>query len=224
MSAFPRALRLLDEVQHLPQLERFDPAAFLAAVRAELEPPGASLDDLIRQLDALRGLLGDVDRFAEKSMRIRLVRSPDALPPQLRTLLHATVVSYERDLSLLRSRISGALARLDPATAAEVTDRVIAMAEEVLAVRATLRQVILDAAPEVAAAWLPIAERAARDRSQPDPARERWKRAWTDLQAVAARGELLETGSTAERLDRMTAPGEPPEEERPDRFSLLELD
>jgi hypothetical protein len=224
MSAFPRASRLLDEVQHLEKLERFVATDFLAAAREAVEPPGATLAVLASQLDALRGLLTEIDRFAQKSMRIRLGGSSDVLPPQLRTLLHSTVLAYERDLPLLRARVAGALARLDPSNAGEVADRVIAMAETVLAARATLRQGVLELAQGVAAAWRPTAERAVRDRSQPDEERARWKRAHVDLERIAERGDALDAGSFAERLARIPTPDDPPEEERPDRFSLLELD
>lgn len=224
MSALPRAVRLLDEVQNLAQVDGFDAAAFSDAVRRELGPPGATLAALADPLDGLRDLFAQIDLFAQKSMRIRLVLASDSLPPQLRTLVQTTIIAYERDLPLLRSRIATALSRIDPSRAGETTDRVLAAAEQVLAARATLRRGVMELAQVTAAAWLPVAQKAARDRSQPDTERERWKRARVDLEQIAAHGETLDSGTLAERLDRIPTPDDPPDEERPDRFSLLELD
>jgi hypothetical protein len=223
MSASPRALRLLDEVQHLAQLERFDATAFLDAAREEMNPPGATLSALTAQLDGLRDLLGAIDAFAQKSMRIRVTRL-DGLPPQLRTLLYSTVVTYERDLPLLRARVASALARSEASAGADASARILQMAEAVLAARAALRRGVMELAQRSAVHWLPIAQRAARDRSQPDEERARWKRVCVDLEQLSAHGETLEMGSLAERLDRIATPDDLPDEERPDRFSLLELD
>ena len=215
---FPRAARILDEVQNLTQLDRFDPAAFIAAARGELGAPGSTLEQLGAQLDGVRGLLAEVDRFAQKEMRIRVI--PLDLPPQLRTLVHTTIVGYERDLALLRGRIAPALARLG----SDAVDAVMQAAEQTLATREPLRAGLLVLAQTSAAAWMPVADRAARDRSQPDEQRERWKRARVDLENLAARGETLDAGSFAERLQRIATPEDPPDEERPHRFELLELD
>jgi hypothetical protein len=211
-----RALGILDEVQHLPQLERFEPARFVAAVEAELAAPGGGIEALAGQLEALRGVLGAIDRFAQKAMRIRLLHAGDALPPQLRTLVQTTIVAYQSDLPLLRARIARA--------AGDATDAVLAAAREVLATRAALRAGVLEIARRVAAGWIPIGERAARDRSQPDEQRDRWNRARADLAAIAARGDALDAGSFEERLARATPAEDPPEEERPHRFELLEID
>src|SRR6266568_6061002 len=101
MTQFPRALRILDEVQHLAQLDALEPAAFVAAIGDEAPPAGATLAELEGQIDAVRGLLDAIDRFAQKGMRIRLLHLADAVPQQLRTLLSSTLVSYERDPGLL---------------------------------------------------------------------------------------------------------------------------
>jgi hypothetical protein len=198
MSTFARALRILDDVQHLPQI-----------------------------LDELRALLCAVDRHAEKCMRIRLGRL-EALPAQLRTLFATTVLAYEHDLPRLRARAAAALARTDPAGAGDTTARLVAAAEQTLATRAALRDGVLRLGRDVATAWLPAAERAARDRSQPDEQLDRWRRARVDLASLAELGDTLALGTFAERLDRMAPPGgppeDPPEEERPHRFALIELD
>ena len=224
MTAFPRALRVLDEVQSPTQLERFDPATFLDAVRAELAPPGTSLGDLEAQLEAVRDLFGHVDRFAQKAMRIRINPISDTMPQPLRTLIQTTIIAYEGNLGLLGARIAPALSRFDPRSGAETTERILEGGEQVLALRAAMRQGVAAIAQSAAAAWQPAALRAARDRSQPDDQRDRWKRARVDLEQIAGAGQAIEAGSFDERLKRITDAEEPPEEERPDRFSLLELD
>lgn len=222
MASFARALRLLDEVQNLEQLERFDGAKFSQAL--ETTPAGEGFADLSGQLDEVRGLFEVVDRFAQKSMRIRLIHSGDALPQQFRTLLFSTITAYERDLPLLRGRVGGALSRIDRDTAAGVTDRVMDAAEQVLAARATLRQAVHEAAQRTAVAWLPTAQRKARDRAIADEERQNWGRARVDLERLAARGDAIEAGSFAERLAKIEAPPDQPEEEGADRFSLIEID
>jgi hypothetical protein len=209
------AARLLDRVQSVEQLAAFDPATFLAAARADLAAPVADVEALGAALDDLRALLGEIDRFTQKNMNIRLVAALD-LPRQLRGLLHTTIIAYEHQLPLLRQRLGAALgAHLD---------LVVAMAESVLATRATLRQGIAGLLPEVAAAWQPVAQRAIRDRSQRDEVRARWKRAAVDLGQLAV--ATLESGSFAERLERIPVPDDPPDsdDERPHRFELIEID
>src|SRR5207247_2304556 len=114
--------------------------------------------ELAAQLDGFRGLLGELDRFAQKSMRIHLTHSPDALPQQLRTLVQSTILSYEGDLPVLRARVAAAMARLDRAAATGVADRVIEAADQVLSTRARLRQAVLELAQSVATGWLPGAQ------------------------------------------------------------------
>jgi len=225
------ALRILDEIQSLAQLDAFDPASFLAAVNEAARPGGARLADVGGELDGARGLLGEIDRFTQKAMRIRLHHLSDPLPLQLRTLLYSTIVSYERDPSLLRDRVAAMLGRIDPSTAAALTRQVCDAAARVLATRAALRRGVVEMAQRSAAAWLPAARRAARDRTHADDERESWSRARVDLEQIAARGETIEEGSFADRLKKITPPAatseEPPEEEMDPtskRFSLLELD
>src|SRR5262249_49186858 len=154
-SFFARGRRLLDEVQNHKQLEGFDPAAVARALAEEAPPAGQALADLGAQLDAARGLLGELDRFAQKEMRIRLLHAADPLPAQLRTLRPSTIVAYERDRALLRERVGYMLARVAGAAAGAATDRVLEMAERVLETRARLRQGVLELARGIAGAWLP---------------------------------------------------------------------
>jgi hypothetical protein len=224
---FP-SLRRLDEVQHLAQLDAFDPRPFLTGVSDEAAALAAeTLDDLGALLDGVREVLVEIDRFAQKSMRIRLTQelATDPLPQPLRNLLTSTVVSYERDLGLLRGRVAGALARIDRATADEVTDRVLEAAERVLAGRAALRQGVLQLVERLVTDKLPSVQRAARDRSQPDEQRKRWGQARVDLERLTARPDALEAGSFAERLRQIPPPpDEPDPEPTASRFSLLEID
>jgi hypothetical protein len=214
------ARRVLDRVQHLRDLERFDPATFTAAAEAELPAAAGGLAELQAQLDGLRSLLAEVDRFTEKVMRVRILHAGETLPQQLRTLIASTIVSYDGKLELFRQRLGGAIARHGGAEAAE---RLMEAARDALDTRARLRGGVFTLAGRLAASWQPLADRAARDRSQPDEQRERWRRARVDLAQIAARGDTLDAGGFDERLARITGE-EPPEEEQPHRFSLLELD
>jgi hypothetical protein len=228
MSGFSRALRILDEVQHLAQLEAFEPTLFVAAISDAAPQSRPNLADVGCELDGVRGLLGEIDRFTQKTMRIRLNHLTDALPQKLRILLYSTIVAYERDPALLRGRVMSMLGRLDRSTALALTDQVCDAAERVLAVRPTLRQGVIELVQRIATAQLPATRRAARDRSQAKDEREGWGRARVDLEQIAARGETIETGSFAERLKKIAPPTEDSGEPEPDptatRFSLLELD
>jgi hypothetical protein len=223
-----QSLRLLDEVLRLPQLEAFDARRFLDGVAEELArlAGGAALDDVGAQLDALGGLLPEIDRFAQRSMGIRLswALASTPAPPQLHKLLSATVVSYEGNLPLLRQRVADAIARLNPAAADDVTRDVMGAAERALGGRAALRAGVLALAQQTAQARLPSVEHTARDRSLEDAERLRWRRARVDLEQIAARPETLAAGSFAERLAKITPPDDPEPEPQGSRFSLLEID
>lgn len=208
-----RAARMLDQVQNVAGLERFDVAAFAAVAGEELPAAGTTLDELGAQLDALRGLVMEIDRFTQKSMRVRLTATLD-LPRQLHGLLHTTVISYEGRLELLRER-------LGPSLGGDV-DRVMDMGAGVLATRAALRQEISGLFPELAARWAPVVRRAIRDRSLPDELRARWKRAEVDLATPTLAN--LEAAPFAQRLDQIPTPDDPPDDERPHRFELIEID
>lgn len=139
MGGSARALRHLDEIQSLAQLEALDPARFALALEGELE------------LAEVPRVLEEIDRFAQKSMRIRLSHSADGLPQKLRTLLQTTIVSYDGQPALLRERVTAILARLDPSLIEPILDA----AARVLAGRATLRQALLAWAERKAAPALP---------------------------------------------------------------------
>ncbi len=226
MTAPFRALRQLDEVQHLRQLEGFDAGPLFAALAAEVaESPAATIDELGQQLDALREVLLTIDGFAQKAMGIRLthVLAAAPLPPQLRTLLKSTVLSYQHDLPLLRSRIAAALGRIDPATGAAVTADVMDSADRVLALRTDLRARLFVVAQDVAAARLPAATQASRSRAHAQPERQRWAQAAIDLEQLSTTPALLAHGTCAERLGLIAPPPDDPDPE-PTRGSLLELD
>jgi hypothetical protein len=230
MSGIALALRILDEVQHLAQLDAFDPARFLLALEEASLGARPSLADVGGALDGARDLSSHIDRFAQKSMRIRLNHVGGAVPDKLRVLLQTTIVAYAEEPALLRARVGAVLGRADPAAAAALTDEICEAAARVLAARATLRQGVLELARRTAAALLPAARQAARDRTQDDEERGRWARARVDLERVAARGETIEAGAFGERLAKIEPVAAAAEAEEPEqdptsvRFSLLELD
>jgi hypothetical protein len=215
---YEAALAVLDQVQQASQLSAFDASSFTAALQF---PSGNSLDELGGALDGLRALFEAIDRFAQKSMRIRLHSTTNALPQQLFTLVTTTIASYARNLPLLRERVHSALLRN---RAEGATDVVMDSAERTLATRAQLREGLLRTAEKLAAAWLPIAQKWAKDRTQPEKDRQKWLRARVDLEQLSAQGALLETGSFAERLAAMPAPPDEPDENVGKRFSLIEVD
>jgi hypothetical protein len=221
------ALRLLDEVQHLPQLESFDPQRFVARAGEELaRMTGETLDDIGAQLDAVGGALVEIDRFTQKCMGIWLDRALANVPapPQLRRLFGATIVSYDGNLPLFRSRVADALLRIDPAAGAAVAE-LSAAAEQVLGARGSLRAGMFELARRVTETRLPQVDRASRDRGLNEAERLHWRKARVDVAAVAAHPEMLQGASFADRLSRIEPP---PEEPAPEptgsRFSLLEID
>lgn len=223
----PTALALLDEVQHLFQLEAFQAGPFLAAAAEEAVPREESLEALGEVLDALRAALGAVDAFSRKAMGIRLIHllAASPAPPQLRTLVMSTVTAYAEDTGLLRRRLAAAL-RMDRAAAEALAEAVGAAADEVLALRRHLREGLLALCRQVAQQALPWVVRAARDRSRPDEERDRLRRARVDLEQVVANPERIASAAFADRLRACPLPDEEPEPEPrgPDRFSLIEID
>jgi hypothetical protein len=221
---------LLDAVQTLSQLDAFDAARFFERVAAEVAPlAGETLEALGAELDALRGVLAELERFAQKSMTLRLDQAlaRDPLPRELRLLLTTTIANYAGDRPLLRGRIGIAFSRIDRARADELTARAFEAAERVLDDRAALRAGVSQLVQQIAAARLPSVKKAARDRKRPEAERHEWARARVDLEQLGARPELVESAPFAARLARLPPPPdepEEPEEEGPSRFSLLEID
>jgi hypothetical protein len=127
---------LLDEVQRAKQLEAFDPKKLAEAVA---EDPAAGSPELLAALGE------ELDRFAEKAMRIRFSASTDAFTREFRTLFTTTITSYANDLPLLRGRVRAALSRSGEADVDGVSERVMIAAESVLGTLATLRQILADA-------------------------------------------------------------------------------
>lgn len=143
MSGFSRALRILDEVQNIAALESLDPDRFVDAIDDLPQTSRLARSD---ENGPASALLGEIDRFAAKCMRIRMDHLTCALPPKIRLLFSATIVAYEREPSLLRGRIAGILGRADPANAASLTDQICDAAVRVLATRQALRLRVIDRA------------------------------------------------------------------------------
>ncbi len=222
-----RSARLLDELQHLSALETFVPAPFLDTLGAELADLAATtFAELCESLDQLRSVLGDVDRFAQKSMHIHLTQTSAAnLPQQLRMLVSTTIVNYANSLPLLAERIGPSLRRQGGEV---LSAQVLDAAARVLDTRAALRSGVLALAEGLAKAKLPSVTQQSRDRSIEAADRQRWGQARLDLEHIADAGAALDTGNSAERLLRIPPPPDDPEPE-PDplhssRFSLLDLD
>jgi hypothetical protein len=203
-SSFSRALQVLDEVQRPPQLEAFDEGRFSAAIDGGIAVRGEGPGDLARHFEDVRGLIRAVEAFTEKSMRMQLAQSTDDIPKPLRQVLNGTITAYVDDLGLLRSRIL-------PTLGEAVTDRVLALAEAVLARHRRLRAIAEATGTKVGTAWLPVATKRSRDRSLPDDERAAWQKAVEDL------AKLTGTEVPPEPVED---PGDPVA----NRFSMIELD
>jgi hypothetical protein len=215
---------LLDQVQHLRELEAFEPERFLAALAADLGTRDEALETLGALLDRLRQALGAVDEFTRKAMGIRMTHVLASAPVtrQLRTLLSATVTSYAEDTALLRRRLSGSVSE-------ELLGEITAAAEQVLGLRQALRSGILRYTQQLAGAQAPWVKRASADRTRPDPERRRLRQALVDLEQLAVKPERLATAGFEERLKSIAPPEEELEREpepgqQQNRFSLLEVD
>jgi len=149
VSTFAAALRLLDQIQRLPQLEGFDPALFAGAVREKLAIELAP--------EELTALVEAIERFTQKAMGIRLTNAPEAVPTQLRSLLVATISAYDQERELLRRRVEAMLSRFAGAQA--LTDWVAREADRVLATRAALLQIVREAREALAKLQAPPEEK-----------------------------------------------------------------
>lgn len=217
------SLGLLDEVQHLRELDALVPERFLAALAAELlplAPDDRTLLGLEGQLDGLLQALGVIERFAEKAMGICLthVMATQPVSRQIRSLVMATVTSYAADLGVLRARLGGAL----PAAA---LDAVLGDAERVLALRQVLRDGVFALTQQIAAAQLAWVKQAGRDRLLPDAERNGLRLASVDLALLRSEPHRITAARFTERLKRYELPPEEPEPEtEANRFALLEID
>jgi hypothetical protein len=218
------ALGLLDQVQHLRELDALEaagPGRFAAALQGDLGAGDETLGTLGAQLDALRQALASVDQFARKAMGIRLTHLLATAPvtPQFRTLVASTVTSYAGDTALLRRRLGGSLSE-------GLLDEVVAAAERVLGLGQALRRAILELGRQVATAQAPWVQKAGRDRSLPDLERNRLRKARVDLEGLGERPERIGDAPFEERLKAHPLPEEEPVVEATEdrRFSLLEID
>lgn len=215
------SLSILDQVQHLRELDAVDAARLGAALRSDVGGVDETLGTAGAQLDALREALSAVDAFSRKAMGIRLTHVLATAPvtPQFRTLLASTVNSYAGDTALLRRRLGGSLPE-------GLLDEVIAAADKVLALRQALRAAVLDVVREVAAAQAPWVQKASRDRSLPDLERNRLRKARVDLEDLAKAPGHVASAPFDERLKAHSMPEEEPviDDGEDRRFSLLEID
>ena len=118
---------MLSSVRDLRALERLEPARFTAALAAELSASDDSLATLTAQLDGLHEALLAIEDFSRRAMDLRLtfVLAHEPVPPQLRRLISATVVTYEDDLALMEKRFE----RYLPIA---VLDKILIAAQQVL--------------------------------------------------------------------------------------------
>jgi hypothetical protein len=220
----PSCLRVLDDVQHLRELQHFDAARFLVELEAELSGTSESLSQLGAQLDGLHQVLLTIEQFTTKAMGIHLthVLATEPAPPQLRTLLSSTIVAYDGDMKLLRRRF-------ERSVSPSLLESIIAAAESVLGARKRLRDGTLALGRKLAAAHAPWLKRAAANRTLDEPERLRLRLARVDLQQIEEQPERLTLDRFEARLKKLP----PPEEEievddnedaKAQRFSLLEID
>lgn len=227
------AHHLLDEILHLPQLVSFSPERFTILLVEEVSD-GIKTDpdpeELKRHLDGLLVLLGEVERFTQKAMGIRLNHALSEAPvtPQFRTLLTATVTAYAADISVLRERIVASLRGITQERAQEIADQVERAASEVLHLRQSLRGGIEQTVRMLCEKSLPCARRRANDRLLPDKERHAYKLLREDLEHLAQRPRaIVEKPQGYDERIKQYIPREDPVEDpqvQGERFSLLEID
>lgn len=177
----------LDQVYSLAQLERFDPAEYLA----ELAFAGATtLAELAARDTAFVAELAAIDAMVTRAMKLRLEHA-DVLPAPTRSVFATTIVQYARALDVLQQRVYGIAPAAVPA--------VMAAATEVLDLRATLRAGVLELVRTCSAADVALADGHARDRKLDDTSRKQWSKARRDLEALALDPSAIVT-PTAQRL------------------------
>lgn len=235
------AVESLDRVQHLADLNQFEPAHFVHALRADLGPQAALdvsesvalLSHVSAQLDALHQVLMAIEPFARKIMGIRLTHAlaTEPAPPQLRMLLSATILSYAGDLRLLARRFERSLS-------VTALDAIVAAAEAVLALRHELQQEVFAIAQALAVAYLPRVAKAARSPLLSDAQRARTRQACLDLQNIVKPPLVLLHSPFEARIKALPVPDADALPADPDeaaagskapvgehgRFALLEID
>jgi hypothetical protein len=177
----------LDQVYSLAQLERFDPAEYLAALDFAAAP---TLADLAARDLAFVAELAAIDAMTSRAMKLRLEHA-DVLPPPTRNVFATTIVQYARQLDVLQQRVYS----VAPAAVATV----MAFAQAVLDLRATLRAGVFDLVRAHSAADGAAADGHARDRKLDDSVRKQWSAARRDLEALALDPTAITT-PTAQRL------------------------
>jgi hypothetical protein len=222
------AAQLLDAVRGLSQLEAFDVDGYAQQLAAELAADAVTLDGVAACDDRARAALAAIDGFAARAMRIRIdhaLAADTSVPPTFRTHLATMVTAYERDLDTLRQRVTEVAARVDPGGAARAATVVVDAACAVLAARAQLRELVLGAVRDLAAARVAAVRLAARDPGLDDAARARWTAVRRELELVATQPERVAAGRFADRIAALPAIDEPADaDEPPSREQLIELD
>ena len=225
------ALRMLDDVQRLPELEALDAARFAEALAADLadEAAPATVAAVGAELDRLRDALAAIDRFTSKAMRIHLLHGLAHLPvpPQLHTLLVTTIVSYADDTRRLRQRLRATIGRSDERAAEEIAGIAGEAADRVLGQRRSLRAGVLTLAQSIAKTRATLARATLQDRSLDDKSRRGWRQALADLDLLVESSARLDENTHAQRLAALPEPE--PEAPREDpvlnsRFEGLEID
>jgi hypothetical protein len=162
----------------------------------------------------------------ERAMRSPLERAlvdDTSIPTTTRKVFAGTVVAYAHDLGLLERRARDVSLRGDPTGAA--AEAVVASARAALALRDRVRGAVLRLVAELAAASVPAADRAARERTREDAERQKWSAARRDLEAVAAEPAIVARAPMADRVAALPVQLDEPEPVREPTFGeLLELD
>ncbi|MEP6864514.1 MAG: hypothetical protein ABJE66_28085 [Deltaproteobacteria bacterium] len=179
----------LDQVYSLAQLERFDPAEYLAQLAFG---SATTLEELASRDTAFVAELAAIDAMIARAMKLRL-ELVDALAPPTRNVFATTIIQYARQLDVLQQRVYSVAPAAVPA--------VMAAAQELLDLRAALRAGVLELVRTHAAADVALADSHARDRKLEDGPRKQWSRARRDLEALA----LDPTGITTPTTQRHAA-------------------
>jgi hypothetical protein len=179
----------LDQVYSLAQLERFDPAEYVAELGFG---SATTLEQLASRDTAFVAELAAIDAMIARAMKLRL-ELVDALAPPTRNVFATTIIQYARQLDVLQQRVYSVAPAAVPA--------VMAAAQELLDLRAALRAGVLELVRSHSAADVALADGHARERKLEDGPRKQWSRARRDLEALA----LDPTGITTPTAQRHAA-------------------